>query len=403
MGPEALPAMASSLLIACHDGCQLESDEGRITEVAGAERSSRALVATPAVRRLLRESGLGMLVWKSSVEVERAAKELGVPLANSPTIVARRLENKALFSGAAQLAGLPVPPFASGRAGVELIARASALGFPLVFQLAHGFSGAQTHLVGSKEGLAELVARFAGHPCRISQLVEGIPVTVTGVALDDRVVVGAPCLQLTGIPVLTPHPMGSCGNDFGSPVPHREEVISTAQEVGGWVRTEGHRGVFGVDLVVGRDGRCWCIEVNPRMVASVPLWSLTARDLGLPSLLDLHLACFGIGEAATTELDCHWSQLIIYCRQPDPVGGGRGSGRGRFTHQGEFQWLGRLALEGPRPDEAGGVVRRSPRPGGELARLIVRSRLLDDEGNLLPHLERFALDLRATLEGPFAP
>jgi len=400
LGPEALPALATSMLVVCHDSCQLESAEKRIVEVPGRERSSRALMANPEVQSRLRESGLALLVWKSSVEVERIAAGMGLRLANSPTIIARRLENKALFSGAAQRAGLPVAPFASGRAGAELAARAAALRFPLVFQLAHGFSGAQTNRVDSRQVLERLNSQFAGHPCRISELIEGTPVTVTGVAQDDLVVMGAPCLQLTGIPLLTPHPMGSCGNDFTSPVPHRQGVVRTAQEVGEWVRREGHRGVFGIDFVVAPDGQCWCIEVNPRLVASVPLWSLTARDLGRASLLDLHLASFGIGEAEATSLDCDWSQLIIYCRQPVASSGERGSGRGTFDNRGDFLWLGRLGLGGPARDEAGVVVRRSPRPGGELARLLLRGPLLDDRGALLPHLARFATDVRATLEGP---
>jgi hypothetical protein len=330
--------------------------------------------------------------------VERLAAELGLRLANSPAHNSRRLENKAFFSKAAAAAGLPIPAAVSGPSGAALQASALALGLPLVFQLAHGFSGAQTYPVASEGELAELVERFRGHACRIAEMVEGCPVTVTGVAFPDLVVTGPSCLQLTGIPELTPHPLGSCGNDFVSPVPHRESADRTAAQVGEWLRQRGHRGIFGVDLVVAEDGRCWCIEVNPRLVASVPLWTLSARGQGGSSLLGQHLSCFGIGDQSPAPLSCHWSQLILYqigkSSRPEAVT----SARGKLDQKGSFTPTGGLTLDGPAEGEVAQLIRGGSSRGHELARLILEGPLTSPRGGLLPHLSGWVRATRAALE-----
>jgi predicted ATP-grasp superfamily ATP-dependent carboligase len=400
VGPEAVAAVASGWLVVCADSCGLRSSAGTILELAGEQRSSHALLAAPAARRLVRERAAGVVVWKSSLTVERLAGELGVTLANSPAALARRLENKAYFSQAAAAAGLPVPEFVTGTAGPELAEAAGRLGMPVVFQLAHGFSGAGTHRVDTGSALMELCLRHRGHPCRISRLVSGTPVTVTGVAHPDFLEMGPACLQLTGIPSLTPHPMGSCGNDFEAPVPHRPEVEATALRVGSWVRAQGHRGVFGVDLVVGPDGTCWCIEVNPRLVASVPLWSLSARDTGAASLLDLHLSCFGLSSRSRGPLTCHWSQLILYQGERPFAAPQSATASGLIDPQGRFRRTGDLFLDGPLLGQVGLVMRRASRPGKEAARVILKGPLVDSDGALLPPLRALVAGLRAEMEAP---
>ena len=400
MGPEAAPAIASGWLVACGDDSGLRGRDGDLLEIAQAQRSSAALLETPAVQRLLRQRAAGVVVWKSSAVVERTVSELGVRLANSPAALARRLENKAHFSRAASQAGLPVPEFVAGPAGPELAAAARPLGLPAVFQLAHGFSGASTHRVDSEEALLRINLGYRGRPCRISRLVEGQAVTVSGVSHPEYLEMGNPCLQLTGIDILTPHRMGSCGNDFSRPVPHRAEVEVAALAVGRWVREQGHRGVFGVDLVVEPDGHCWCIEVNPRLVASVPLWSLSARDTGGPSLLDLHLSCFGLSAARRGPISCHWSQLILYLRRELTPAAPPATGTGEIDSEGRFTPTGELSLDGPPPGKVGLVVRRTSHVGGEAARVILEGPLLDSEGALLAPLRTLATRLRSQIEAP---
>lgn len=205
-------------------------------------------------------------------------------------------------------------------------------------------------------------------------------------------------MQLTGIRSLTPHPLGSCGNDFAAKIPHPELVEATAGRVGEWLQRQGHRGIFGVDLVISDEGDCWCIEVNPRLVASVPLWSLSARDLGHSSLLQRHLACFGLADWDSSPLECHWSQLILYRKVAGDSPARRATSRGEVASDGTYHTVGPLSLDGPGAGQVGLVVKGSTEPGSELARLVTKGPILDQEGELLPPLGTLAERLRAELE-----
>ena len=394
VGPDPVPALGSQLAVLAASDGGLDAPSGRLSVVPGGARSGRSILELAEVGRRLREQASAVVLWTGSAAAGRRLRELGVPGANSAPELARRLENKAHFSAAAEAAGLPVPPSVSGVAGPELAAAAAPLG-RAVFQLARGYSGAATYPVGEQAELERLCQRFRGHPCRVAGWVEGTPVTVTGVALEERVVMGPPCLQLTGIPELTPHPLGSCGNDFGAPVPSPEAVDQVARRAGEWLQALGHRGIFGVDLVVDPGGRPWCIEVNPRLVASVPLWSLSST--GRASLLGLHLAAFGLAEDRGGDLRCHWSQLILYQLGEREPKGPPASYEGTLAG-GEFSPLRRLTLDGPAAGKVGLVRRQPSGPGRELARLILEGPLTGPGGQLLPHLREASLRLRRQLE-----
>jgi len=354
----------------------------------------------PAVQLRLRSSATAVTVWKSSAAVERIASSLGVMVANAPALAARRIENKSHFSRDAAAAGLPLPPALVGVAGPELLQAASELPRPFVFQLAHGFSGEHTYPAASLEELAELLQRFAGRACRVAQQVVGTPVTVTGVIAQDRVLVGQACIQLTGLPSLTPHPLGSCGNDYSQPTPEAEAVHQLALRAAEWLRRRGHLGIFGLDLVVGRAGRIWCIEVNPRLVASVPLFDLSARDRGEPGILSLHLASFGLGDFLEPALECHWSQLILYQRAERLAKPGVATGSGRLSAAGQFIPEAELSLRGPAPRQVGLLVQQHSRPGRELARLWFEGPCCTPDGSLLAHLDACVRELRSQLETP---
>ncbi|HVB54194.1 MAG TPA: YheC/YheD family protein [Candidatus Acidoferrales bacterium] len=402
LGPDPLPALGSGLPVICADGCGLSQADGPGWESfdGPGSASSATLLGLLAVQERLRSEAAAVVVWKSSAEVERRARELGVVVANSPALIARRIENKSHFSRAALAAGLPIPPTQAGVAGPELLKASRELSGPLVFQLAHGFSGEQTYLARSAAELEELIHRFEGRSCRVAAQVAGTPVTVTGVVAENRLMIGPACLQLTGLPSLTPHPLGSCGNDYGRPVPQREKIHQVALQTAEWLRRQGHLGIFGLDLLVDEDGATWCIEVNPRLVASVPLFSLSARDLGRPGILDHHLASFGIVENIDEELACHWSQVILYQREerlPKPE---RHTARGPLAESGGFSVTGQLGLAGPPPGEAGLLVQAQSRPGRELARVFLQGACCAPDGTLLPHLEALVSELRSHLEAP---
>jgi predicted ATP-grasp superfamily ATP-dependent carboligase len=403
VGPDPLPALASGLPVICADDCGVGAGEspelGRFPLPSSV--SSAALMQLPAVQERIRSAATAVTVWKSSAAVERIASRLGVVVANSPALVSRRIENKTHFSREAQAAGLPLPPFVVGVAGAELLQSAAKLQGPFVFQLAHGFSGQHTYPADSEEELSELMRRFAERPCRVAERVDGTPVTVTGVIAEDRLLVGQACVQLTGLPSLTPHPLGSCGNDYSRAAPEADAVHQLALRTAEWLRHQGHLGIFGLDLVVGADGELWCIEVNARLVASVPLFDLSARDRGEPGILSLHLASFGLEKPAATALECHWSQVILYQRSERLPRPSAVTASGRLSADGHFAAEGELDLAGPASGQAGLLIQGQSRPGRELARIWFEGPCCAPDGSLLPHLETYARELRLQLEAPW--
>ncbi|MGA8426887.1 MAG: ATP-grasp domain-containing protein [Candidatus Dormiibacterota bacterium] len=404
LGPDPLPAVAGGLPVICADDCGVRASSNSEIEqfqLPGAV-SSAALMELPAVQARLRSTASAVTFWKSSAAVERIASSLGLVVANAPALIARRIENKSHFNRDAAAAGLPLPPALVGVAGAALLQAAAELPSPFVFQLAHGFSGEHTYPAASLVELGELFRRFAGRACRVAQRVDGTPVTVTGVIAHGRLLIGQACVQLTGLPSLTPHPLGSCGNDYSRSAPEAEVIHKLALKAAEWLRRRGHLGIFGLDLVVGPDGRIWCIEVNPRMVASVPLFDLSARDRGEPGLLRLHLASFGLADALESALECHWSQLILYQRTERLAQPGVATASGRLSAAGQFIPEAELGLRGPAPGQVGLLVQEHSRPGRELARLWFEGPCCAPDGSLLAPLEAYVRELRSQLEIPLA-
>ena len=105
----------------------------------------------------------------------------------------------------------------------------------------------------------------------IAPYVEGTPVNVGAVVWNDDVTVHHASVQLIGIEHLVTRRFGYCGNDFGAARDLSPEVLdgieSATKKIGGWLRSHGFRGAFGVDFLV-HDGRALFLEVNPRFQGS---------------------------------------------------------------------------------------------------------------------------------------
>ncbi|HUY97935.1 MAG TPA: ATP-grasp domain-containing protein [Verrucomicrobiae bacterium] len=401
VGTDPVPALGSQLAVLCADACGIVGDPPGRVDQAGPPLaiSALALLEREDVRRRLAASASQLVVWKPSMRIAECARQVGVPLANAGAAIARRLENKVHFTRTAPGAWLPIPPAVTGVAAPALTEQALRLRGPWVVQLASGYSGRHTRRADTEQDLTALLATYAGRSCRVSSWIRGDPVTVTGVVGDGAVALGVPCRQLTGLAECTPYPLGSCGNDFGAPIRGEAAVLSVAARAAAWLQREGHRGIFGADLVVAADDTVFCIEVNPRLVASVPLWNLSARDRGEPSLLARHLGVFvGAGDPALpSRLECHWSQLILHNLGTQTVRPGLASGTGRLSAAGGWERAAPLAIDGPRPGEVGLIVRGRARPGHELARVVLEGPCLDPAGALLPHAAQLVRDLRDQL------
>ena len=269
-----------------------------------AEAGTVALLADPAVAaEVARVPGTRLLVFKPSRRLEERAAELGASLAHAPASIAQGLENKLALAAIAEEAGIPTSP------GVDRIALPEqakirvtpSLDWPalcaavrapgaVVVQSPRGFMGNRTWRVADAAGWEPLRSTLGGRPAKVARLIDGRPGTVNAVVDHaGATLVTAPIVQVTGVAWLTPFRMGSCGNDFTwRPAPHPgggpAEIV---RRLGPVLAARGYRGHFGVDFVVEDTAAgpvTWLIEINPRITASMALYSAWR-----PALAQAHL------------------------------------------------------------------------------------------------------------------
>jgi ABC-type lipoprotein export system ATPase subunit len=123
--------------------------------------------------------------------------------------------------------------------------------------------------------------------------------------------------------------------------------VAIVKAIGGALSQLGYRGLFGVDFVLGSDGRVFVIEVNPRLVASAALHAqLDLSQARLP-LLARHVMAFVDPGADTAPLDVGaepyaGGQAILHNLSEDDLAVWRGKTMG-VVYQ-SFQLLPMLTL-----------------------------------------------------------
>ena len=204
--------------------------------------------------------------------VERLAARRRLLGNDGPTL--RRVRDARVLAAWAQSVGLHVPEIADGQASIKLAegwlwkrAR-SAAGLGVVAATSAAAGGD-----AFRRGCGYLQRRVPGVPCGGLFLGDGRAARLIGTARHLSV----------------PAAGGSAPFRYGGSIltPTDEAGGADAWERIGQLLVEEFplRGLFGVDAVVGDDGRLWLLEVNPRPTASVELFerwsgeSLIARQI----------------------------------------------------------------------------------------------------------------------------
>lgn len=159
--------------------------------------------------------------------------------------------------------------------------------------------GRGTVRVGGAAELTSALVAWAGEPLKVSRFQPGLPVTVSGCVGADTTVASMVSQQLVGLAELAAGWGTHCGNQLLRPADLGASVYRSCRAmchtIGEGLREEGYRGVFGIDAVVGPDGRVWFIEINPRFQTVVSLVQAAEVANGLLPMLGLHVLAHRTG------------------------------------------------------------------------------------------------------------
>lgn len=244
-----------------------------------------------------------ILLFKPSASIEKVAEMHGWRILNNQAALSRELEDKLNFPFIAKSLHIKTPE-------IEILDLARMSYWELkkyydhfVIQFKNGFAGNSTFFIKSKTDYAGILNRYAAGAAKeksllvkVSKFIKGIPVTVNACVASGEIYVGEPCYQITGEEVCTNSKSTTCGNDWSALSLSRDIIIKISEiseAIGRYLKGRNYKGIFGLDFIIGeQDNEVYLIEINPRLVASIPFYTkLEIKNSGVP-ILALHILEF---------------------------------------------------------------------------------------------------------------
>lgn len=215
---------------------------------------------------------------RGSRTLEDFAGQRGKKAVCPPSALYDWLYDKANFFSGLEAAGLPRLPGRWLRAENARFAELrNAFGLPFVVQTARSQSGAGTSLIRQESDLAGILANLADAEVWIAPYAGRLSLNINAIAMDSRVAVGYPSIQLVGLAMVGVRPFsGYCGNDYTSTASLPYEIVQESQNqterLGRWLASLGYRGIFGLDFVMQQEsGKLFAVDLNPRWQGSTVL------------------------------------------------------------------------------------------------------------------------------------
>lgn len=148
------------------------------------------------------------------------------------------------------------------------------LDFPIVIQLDKSHTGTGTFIVKERSELEFIVNKYKATECKISEYIDGIPVTLNGCITQKDIFINGLQYQITGMLPMTNSLSTTVGNDFtlGSTYLEKygEKFRQIMRKLGDEMRKQGFFGLFGIDAII-RESEVYVIEINARQTANIPL------------------------------------------------------------------------------------------------------------------------------------
>lgn len=245
-----------------------------------------------------------LIFYRVTENIERLCDENGWEIIGNRVSVFS--DNKIRFRKVIEELGLPVIPGQVSKIGnVSYKELSEKYGGGFVIQLQEESGGKGTFFIRSlrdfKECGEKIKKKFGNPEVLITKFISGSSPSLTGCVTKHGILYTNLQYQLLDVPgVLNPKTGNGifCGHDWGSSHDFPGHIIKQAydyaERVGNYLKTNGYRGIFGLDMVMDKE-RIYVVELNPRLLGSFPVLTMIQELNREPILMGFHILEF-LGE-----------------------------------------------------------------------------------------------------------
>ncbi|MCK4919166.1 MAG: ATP-grasp domain-containing protein, partial [Candidatus Pacebacteria bacterium] len=152
-----------------------------------------------------------------------------------------------------------------------------------------------TFLIKNKKDLQGIIEKYEGREFKVSNYLKGDTYTINACVTKFGIAVSQPIFQITGLTDYNKNQLGTSGNDYSygeklSDV-EKKKVFEYTKKIGKYLAQSGYQGIFGLDFVINKNN-VDLIEINPRFVGSIPVFTKLQLQKGEIPFLFLHLLEF---------------------------------------------------------------------------------------------------------------
>ena len=251
------------------------------------------------ITQLSKDNPSHIVVFKNSRQIEEECKRLDLRLLNPSVELSRKIENKMsqyawLREEKSALIEVATPMSTIGElCQCDFGALIDQFGEGFILQYNTGHTGSGTKRIYHEYEWKNEVERFPRRVVKISRYIAGKAYTINACVIGNEVICGRTSEQITGKPELTNNPFATVGNDWSNVSDGiHNKVKKIATEIGYYMKEDGWRGLFGIDVVMPADDDAhpgYLIEINARQPASASLESQIQNEKKEVSTMEWHM------------------------------------------------------------------------------------------------------------------
>jgi hypothetical protein len=297
------------------------------------KKNTASILKHPRVRRFLKSLAQppSLLVYKSSKKVENVCQKMGIRILTSRSEIRDPFEDKKEFRFLGKKAGLRLIPgetlLINDFSQLKYQELRKKYGPDLVFQLPDYKvgGGIGTFFIRNQEDYQAALLfikrrRQAGKKLvwiNVTKMIEGTAASICSCVTRFGILSSLVQTQLVDIQearafagrrgVWLGHDWGF--KFFGPTIQKRAEKV--AQTLGTYMAKLGYKGMFGIDLVIDKEGQIWPVECNARYTGGFPLYSMMQAAYG-----EIPFDAFHLGEWLDLNYQVNLAQIQEQYRQP---------------------------------------------------------------------------------------